>query len=40
MDHSTFTYLMFPRNELAAFFKREDSAEDIAQKTACLIENQ
>lgn len=39
MDHSTFTYLMFPGNELAAFFKREDSAEDIAAKTACLIEN-
>ena len=40
MDHSTFTYLMFPGNELAAFFKREDTAEDIAEKTACLIENQ
>lgn len=37
MDHSTFTYLMFPGNELGAFFKRDDTAETIAEKTACLI---
>lgn len=40
MDHSTFTYLMFPENKLAAFFRRDDSAETIAEKSACLIDNQ
>ena len=39
MDHTTFTYLMMPGNELAAFFRRDDSAEAIAEATACLIEN-
>jgi protein SCO1/2 len=36
MDHSTFTYLMMPDTGLATFFKRDDSAEFIAEKTACL----
>lgn len=36
MDHTTFTYLMLPETGLATFFKREDSAEYIAEKTACL----
>lgn len=39
MDHTAFTYLMMPGNELAGFFRREDSAEKIAETTACLIEN-
>ena len=37
MDHSTFTYLMLPGNELAAFFRREETAEGMAEKSACLI---
>ena len=37
MDHSAFTYLMMPGNELAAFFRRDVSAESMAEKTACLI---
>ena len=37
MDHSTFTYLMMPGNELAAFFRREETAEGMAEKSACLI---
>ncbi len=37
MDHTTFTYLMMPGNEMAAFFRREDTAETIAEATACLI---
>ena len=37
MDHSTFTYLMMPGNELAAFFRREETPEGMAEKTACLI---
>lgn len=36
MDHSTFTYLMMPDTGLATFFKRDDTAEGIAEKTACL----
>ena len=36
MDHSTFTYLMMPETGLAAYFKRDDTAEYIAEKTACL----
>lgn len=36
MDHSTFTYLMMPETGLATYFKRDDSAEYIAEKTACL----
>lgn len=38
MDHSTFTYLMLPETGLAAYFSREDSAEEIAETAACLIE--
>ena len=37
VDHSTFTYLMFPGNELGAYFRREDTAEEIAEATACLV---
>lgn len=36
MDHSTFTYLMMPETGLATFFKRDDTAEKIAETTACL----
>ena len=39
VDHSTFTYLMFPGNELGAYFRREDTAEGIADTAACLIES-
>lgn len=37
MDHSTFTYLMFPGNELGAFFRRDVSAEEIAEISGCLM---
>ena len=37
MDHSTFTYLMLPGRGFAGYFRREDSAETIAEKSACLI---
>lgn len=36
MDHSTFTYLMMPETGLATYFKRDDTAEMIAEITACL----
>jgi len=38
VDHSTFTYLMLPGTGFAEFFKREDSAEDMATRTACFID--
>jgi protein SCO1/2 len=37
MDHSTFTYLMLPGTGFADFFTRDDTAEQIAKRTACFI---
>ena len=37
VDHSTFTYLMFPETGLATFFRREASSEQVAEVTACLM---
>ena len=37
VDHSTFTYLMFPDNRFADYFRRDDTAEDMAERTACLV---
>ena len=39
MDHSTFTYLVLPEFGFVEFFKRDDSAEDMAKRTACFIDN-
>ena len=39
VDHSTFTYLMTPENGFVEFFRRDLSAEDMAEKTACIIDN-
>ena len=38
VDHSTQTYLMFPETGLATFFKREDTAETIAEISACFMD--
>lgn len=38
VDHSTFTYLMLPGEGFADFFRREDSAQQIAERTACFID--
>ena len=38
MDHSTFTYLMLPGTGFADFFGRDDTPEQIAQRTACFID--
>lgn len=38
MDHSTFTYLMFPGTGLATYFNRDTSPEEMAVQTACLID--
>ena len=40
VDHSTFTYLMFPETGLATFFRRDSSAEEVAEVTACFIDAQ
>lgn len=36
VDHSTYTYLMLPKIGFVDFFKREATADDIAQKVACF----
>lgn len=37
VDHSTFTYLMLPEVGFVEFFRRDASAEQIADKTACYL---
>jgi len=37
VDHSTFTYLTLPETGFVEFFRREVSAEDMAEKTACFV---
>ena len=37
VDHSTFTYLVLPQHGFVEFFKREDSASDMAARTACFV---
>jgi protein SCO1/2 len=37
MDHSTFTYLVLPGQGFVEFYKRDDSAESMANSAACFI---
>ena len=37
MDHTTFTYLMFPDTGLASYFGRDVAPEAMAEQTACHI---
>lgn len=37
MDHSTFTYLMLPGTGFADFFRREDTADQMADRVACFL---
>jgi len=37
MDHSTFTYLMLPGAGFADFFRRDDTAEAVADRVACFV---
>ncbi len=39
VDHSTFTYLVLPEVGFVEFFRRGDTAEEIARRTACFISN-
>ncbi len=38
VDHSTFSYLVLPETGFAEFFRRDNSAEEIADAMACFIE--
>ena len=39
VDHSTLTYLILPEYGFVEFFRRDKSAEEIAEITACFIDN-
>jgi len=38
VDHSTFTYLVLPEHGFVEVFRRDQSAEELAERTACFIE--
>lgn len=38
IDHSTFTYLVFPETGFAGFFRRDLSEEQLADKVACYLD--
>ncbi len=37
VDHSTFTYLMLPQIGFADFFRREDTADQMADRVQCFL---
>ena len=39
MDHSTFTYLVLPETGFVEFFKRDTTPEEMAETTACFVNN-
>ncbi len=39
VDHTTFTYLIFPGNRLADYFRRDATAEEVAARAACFAES-
>lgn len=39
VDHSTFSYLMLPEHGFVEFFRRDASAEDMADQIACFVNN-
>ena len=38
VDHSTFTYLVFPETGFAGFFRRELSGEQLADRVQCFLD--
>jgi len=38
VDHSTFTYLTFPEHGFAEFFRRDLTAEQLADRVACFVD--
>ena len=39
MDHSTFTYLVFPDTGFAEYYRRDVSAEQMARSVACFVKH-
>ncbi len=39
VDHSTFTYLVTPEHGFLEFFKRDDTAEQMADKVGCFLDH-
>lgn len=39
VDHSTQTYLVLPEHGFVEFFKRADTAEEMAKRSTCFIDN-
>ena len=39
LDHSSFSYLVFPKTGFAEFFRRDVSAEQMAERVGCFVEN-
>ncbi len=39
MDHSTFTYLMLPKIGFVDFFRRDETADAMAERVACFLSN-
>ncbi|WP_299608338.1 SCO family protein [uncultured Tateyamaria sp.] len=39
VDHSTFTYLVLPEHGFVEFFRRDVSADAMADRVACFVEN-
>jgi len=39
VDHSTQTYLVLPEHGFVEFFKRDDTAEEMAKRSTCFIDN-
>lgn len=38
VDHSTQTYLMFPEHGFVEFFRRDETAESMAQRVGCFVD--
>ena len=39
VDHSTFSYLVLPEHGFVEFFRRDVSADVMADRVACFVEN-
>ncbi|MGO4914632.1 SCO family protein [Pseudogemmobacter sp. W21_MBD1_M6] len=39
VDHSTFTYLVLPEQGFVEFFRRDATAEQMAEQVACFVKN-
>lgn len=39
VDHSTFTYLVFPETGFVEFFRRDTTSDVMADRVACFVEN-